>query len=78
MLPTSHQLVCRGKDEQANNQQMEFDLFGDFNWIPAEADKTDFYQRDQNWTNRKILSDSLQAMTSLARETRTPSANDEL
>jgi adenine-specific DNA-methyltransferase len=30
------------------------------------ADRTDFYQHDQNWTNRMILGDSLQVMASLA------------
>jgi adenine-specific DNA-methyltransferase len=41
-------------------------LFDDFNGIPEGADKTDFYQHDQNWTNRMILGDSLQVMASLA------------
>jgi len=42
------------------------DMFGDFNGVPAGADKTDFYAHDQNWTNRMILGDSLQVMASLA------------
>ncbi len=42
------------------------DLFADFNCLPIGADKTDFYQHDQNWTNRMILGDSLQVMASLA------------
>src|SRR6516165_5850964 len=46
--------------------QEQFDLFGDFNGIPKGADKTDFYQHDQNWSNRMILGDSLQVMASLA------------
>ena len=41
------------------------DMFGDFNSIPPGADKTDFYARDQNWSNRLILRDSLQVMASL-------------
>jgi adenine-specific DNA-methyltransferase len=41
------------------------DLFGDFNGIDPEA-KTEFYQHDQNWSNRFILGDSLQVMASLA------------
>src|SRR5512140_3632983 len=28
------------------------DLFADFNGIPVEAAKTEFYQHDANWTNR--------------------------
>jgi adenine-specific DNA-methyltransferase len=42
------------------------DLFADFNGIPEGADRTDFYQYDQNWSNRMILGDSLQVMASLA------------
>jgi len=42
-----------------------FDLFHDFNGIDPEA-KTEFYQHDQNWSNRFILGDSLQVMASLA------------
>src|SRR5437867_6190144 len=44
----------------------QFDLFADFNGTPKETDKTDFYQHDQNWSNRMILGDSLQVMASLA------------
>lgn len=42
------------------------DLFLDFNGLPKNADKTEFYRHDQNWTNRMILGDSLQVMASLA------------
>ena len=42
------------------------DLFADFNGLPKGIDKTEFYQHDQNWSNRMILGDSLQVMTSLA------------
>lgn len=42
------------------------DLFSDFNGIPKGVDKTEFYQHDQNWSNRMILGDSLQVMASLA------------
>src|SRR5574337_1992362 len=43
-----------------------FYLFADFNGIPKGVDKTEFYQHDQNWSNRMILGDSLQVMASLA------------
>ena len=33
---------------------------------PTGVDKTEFYQHDQNWSNRMILGDSLQVMASLA------------
>jgi adenine-specific DNA-methyltransferase len=42
------------------------DLFADFNGLPKDVDKTEFYQHDQNWSNRMILGDSLQVMASLA------------
>ena len=42
------------------------DLFADFNGIPEGMDKTEFYQHEQNWSNRLILGDSLQVMASLA------------
>ena len=56
-------LLAKTKSEQAESQ---FDLFNDFNGVPHGADKTEFYQHDQNWTNRMILGDSLQVMASLA------------
>ncbi|HEX2995890.1 MAG TPA: site-specific DNA-methyltransferase [Anaerolineales bacterium] len=49
-LPTSQQL----------------DLFADFNGLPDNDAKTEFYQHDQHWSNRMILGDSLQVMASLA------------
>ena len=42
------------------------DLFADFNGLPSEDAKTEFYQHDCNWQNRMILGDSLQVMASLA------------
>lgn len=42
------------------------DLFGDFNGLPDPTAKTEFYKHDQRWSNRMILGDSLQIMTSLA------------
>lgn len=44
----------------------QMDFFADFNGIPDDATKTDFYQHDANWSNRMILGDSLQVMASLA------------
>lgn len=51
-------------DQQANEEQI--DLFADFNGLPDDSAKTEFYQHDANWTNRMILGDSLQVMASLA------------
>ncbi len=42
------------------------DLFADFNGIPQGVNRTEFYQHEQNWSNRMILGDSLQVMASLA------------
>jgi adenine-specific DNA-methyltransferase len=47
-------------------QAQQMDLFSDFNGLPDEAAKTEFYQHDGKWQNRMILGDSLQVMASLA------------
>ncbi len=44
----------------------QLNLFADFNGLPTESARTEFYQHDANWSNRMILGDSLQAMASLA------------
>jgi adenine-specific DNA-methyltransferase len=59
-------LMRETKERQHDSGQTTADLFSDFNGIPKGADKTEFYQHDQNWTNRMILGDSLQVMASLA------------
>ena len=58
-------LLQRSKaDEKAAQEQI--DLFADFNGLPSESAKTEFYQHDAHWANRMILGDSLQVMASLA------------
>src|SRR3546814_17812726 len=42
------------------------DLFADFNGLPDDNAKTEFYQHDAHWANRMILGDSLQVMAPLA------------
>jgi adenine-specific DNA-methyltransferase len=59
-------LLRQTRDQKAKLPDQQLDLFADFNGIPEGADKTDFYQHDQNWSNRMILGDSLQVMASLA------------
>ena len=54
------------KEGEPQPDQEQLDLFSDFNGIPEGADRTEFYQHDQNWSNRLILGDSLQVMASLA------------
>lgn len=55
----------RQTKERAEETSAAPDLFGDFNGIDREA-VTEFYEHDQNWSNRMILGDSLQVMASLA------------
>ncbi len=57
----------RRQSEKSNkHEQAQFDLFADFNGLPSEAARTEFYQHDGHWSNRMILGDSLQVMASLA------------
>jgi adenine-specific DNA-methyltransferase len=51
----------------AGELEPELTLFDDFNGIEFEQ-LVDFYQHEQNWTNRLILGDSLLVMTSLAEK----------
>lgn len=57
-------LVNQSKKDEPDDPQI--DLFGDFNGLPDDNAKTEFYQHDSNWSNRMILGDSLQVMASLA------------
>jgi adenine-specific DNA-methyltransferase len=59
-------LLRETKDREHAAGLITADLFADFNGIPKGVDKTEFYQHDQNWSNRMILGDSLQVMASLA------------
>ena len=45
---------------------IQCDLFKEFNGLPSEAARTEFYRHDSNWSNRMILGDSMQVMASLA------------
>ncbi len=46
--------------------EYQTDMFADFNGLPSEDARTEFYQHDANWSNRMVLGDSLQVMASLA------------
>jgi adenine-specific DNA-methyltransferase len=59
-------LLRETREREHEAGQTTGDLFADFNGIPKGVDKTEFYQHDQNWSNRMILGDSLQVMASLA------------
>jgi adenine-specific DNA-methyltransferase len=56
----------RRTESDGRSAKSQFDLFADFNGLPSEAAKTEFYQHDAHWSNRLILGDSLQVMASLA------------
>jgi len=56
----------RRSESNAKSTAAQIDLFANFNGLPSEAAKTEFYQHDAHWANRMILGDSLQVMASLA------------
>jgi adenine-specific DNA-methyltransferase len=58
-------LLRRSKAHQEAVED-QINLFADFNGLPDNDAKTEFYQHDANWSNRMILGDSLQVMASLA------------
>lgn len=56
----------RRSQKNGTSKEPQFDLFANFNGLPNEGAKTEFYQHDGHWSNRMILGDSLQVMASLA------------
>lgn len=58
--------LIRQSKQADSGEPDQYSLFSDFNGLPSEDAKTEFYQHDANWTNRMILGDSLQVMASLA------------
>jgi adenine-specific DNA-methyltransferase len=56
----------RRTEADSSASKSQIDLFADFNGLPSEGAKTEFYQHDAHWSNRFILGDSLQVMASLA------------
>ncbi len=59
-------LMRRSREGESQQPGAQVDLFADFNGLPSPEARTEFYQHDQNWSNRMILGDSLQVMASLA------------
>ena len=59
---------CRSRQngQGGDGAEVQPDLFADFNGLPSDDARTEFYQHDANWSNRMILGDSLQVMASLA------------
>ena len=58
--------LMRSAQSGRETPEEQLDLFADFNGLPSEEAKTEFYQHDANWSNRMILGDSLRVMASLA------------
>jgi hypothetical protein len=52
--------LLKQTEKQEKSEKQQLDFFSDFNGLPGEAAKTEFYQHDANWSNRMILGDSLQ------------------
>ena len=58
--------LLRRSKEGAQAEDDQLNLFADFNGLPDDNARTEFYRHDANWSNRMILGDSLQVMASLA------------
>ncbi|MDA8259821.1 MAG: site-specific DNA-methyltransferase [Betaproteobacteria bacterium] len=56
----------RRSEAGAKTADTQVDMFADFNGLPDDSARTEFYQHDAHWANRMILGDSLQVMASLA------------
>jgi adenine-specific DNA-methyltransferase len=59
-------LARQTQQQERFGRPQQINLFADFNGLPNESARTEFYQHDANWSNRMILGDSLQVMASLA------------
>ena len=58
-------LIRQTKERRVREIPDQVDLFSDFNGLPDTAARTEFYRHNANWSNRMILGDSLQVMSSL-------------
>jgi adenine-specific DNA-methyltransferase len=63
----SPQTLIEDLRSASNREQLELQLYADFNGLEFEQ-LVDFYRHEQSWSNRMILGDSLQVMTSLAEK----------
>src|SRR5437016_4847215 len=59
-------LMRHSRDGMTSSPNGQLDLFADFDRLVGDGEVTEFYQHEQNWSNRMILGDSLQVMASLA------------
>ena len=58
--------LLRQSSKEKDPEAEQLDLFSDFNGLEDQDLKSDYYEHEQNWSNRMILGDSLQVMASLA------------
>jgi len=58
--------LARRTEAGERESDPQVDLFADFNGLPDDCARTEFYRHDANWSNRMILGDSLRVMASLA------------
>jgi adenine-specific DNA-methyltransferase len=65
-LPSPSGRGAGGEGATPEKAPEQIDLFADFNGLPDDGAKTEFYRHDGHWQNRMILGDSLQVMASLA------------
>ena len=53
---------------KGKSQETQADLFSDFNGLPNDDSRLEFYSHPQHWSNRLILGDALLVMNSLAEK----------
>ena len=58
--------LLKQSSRERDSEEEQLDLFSDFNGLEDQDLKSDYYEHEQNWSNRMILGDSLQVMASLA------------
>ena len=58
--------LLKQSSRERHSEEEQLDLFSDFNGLEDQDLKSDYYEHEQNWSNRMILGDSLQVMASLA------------
>src|SRR4051794_26456548 len=59
-------LLKQSRAQEDQGRWVQHDLFAASNGTPAGVDKPDFYQHEQNWSNRMTLGAPLQVMASPA------------
>ena len=58
--------LMRQSSKEQNPEAEQPTLWADFNGLENQDLRSEYYEHDQNWSNRMILGDSLQVMASLA------------